>query len=288
MKKADDLKNTHESSNIKNYYEILNLEKNASAKDVREAYYRLKNTYSDGNQALYSLMGEDDIDDSMGDILEAYQILVTSESRLKYDQKLIDSGLVGRKELRRDLHEESSQRLQGAVSYRDENSDEVRLRKPRRKNDPGSQVVKNWKEKSIARYKDINQDEQEYSDHAIVSEIFETKNITRKISAPDATKQEVQEKVKELIADGDPSDGVLYKKIRQLVGVSKEEMQDHIKISIGYIEHLEANKFELLPQAIYVKGFMRSYLRFLGVEEYDRLVKAYLERMKDWQAKKKS
>ena len=70
--------------------------------------------------------------------------------------------------------------------------------------------------------------------------------------------------------------------------LQKEEMQDHIKISIGYIEHLEANKFELLPLAIYVKGFMRSYLRFLGVEEYDRLVKTYLERMKDWQAKKKS
>lgn len=88
-----------ESDELKDYYEILNLEKNASNSDIRQSYFRLKNTYSHSNQALYSLLEEDDLQDSLGEIREAYDVLIEPESRLTYDQQLVLSGLAKQSDL---------------------------------------------------------------------------------------------------------------------------------------------------------------------------------------------
>jgi cytoskeleton protein RodZ len=59
-------------------------------------------------------------------------------------------------------------------------------------------------------------------------------------------------------------------------------------VSIGYLRAIESNRFDRLPQAVYVKGFLRSYFRYLGVPEAEKLIAAYSQRLIDWQASKKS
>ena len=71
-----------------NYYEILEVEAGASRLKVREAYIRLKNTYSPANQALYSLMGESDTRKALEILEEAYRVLDDSILRSDYDSRL--------------------------------------------------------------------------------------------------------------------------------------------------------------------------------------------------------
>ena len=43
-----------------------------------------------------------------------------------------------------------------------------------------------------------------------------------------------------------------------------------------------------LPQAVYVKGFLRSYFRYLSVPDAEKLVSAFSARLSDWQANRKA
>ena len=52
------------------FYEILEIGSDASKLQIREAFIRLKNTYSHGNQALYSLISEQDARESLDGLEE--------------------------------------------------------------------------------------------------------------------------------------------------------------------------------------------------------------------------
>ena len=278
---------------LKDYYDVLNVEKNASFKEIREAFFRLKNTYNCNNQALYSLLEHDDLEESVEDINEAYSILSNPETRLAYDRDLVESKLATESEIRGDIamniavnktSPSGSSRLgASATTWGQEHPPDLSFGK-----EFGG---------AHSFQEEINRNSDKKSGFSEVNSSFVVTprrryglagNVVRKAIAPAALETDIQEKVSELITDGDLGDGSLYKRIRQLVGVSKEEMQDHIKISIGYIDNLEENRFDLLPQPVYVKGFLKSYLRFLGVSACDDLIKAYAERLNDWIEKKSS
>lgn len=58
--------------------------------------------------------------------------------------------------------------------------------------------------------------------------------------------------------------------------VSLEQISRSTKIGTRLLKALEEGQFELLPGGIFNKGFVRSYARFLGLNE-DKLVADYLE-----------
>ena len=87
--------------------------------------------------------------------------------------------------------------------------------------------------------------------------------------------------------DGDVADGSMLMKLRELAGVTQNEIQERTKISLEYIRGMENNRFDRLPQVVYVKGFMRSYLRYLNVPNLEKIVSAYAARLEAWQAGQK-
>ena len=87
----------------------------------------------------------------------------------------------------------------------------------------------------------------------------------------------------ELLKESDLGDGVTLQRLRELCEVSEAEMQDRTKISLEYIRSIESNRFERLPQAVYVKGFIRSYLRYLGVKDEEAIIQAFAARLSAWQ-----
>lgn len=276
---------------MKDYYEVLQVEKNATFKEIREAYFRLKNTYDSNNQALYSLLEEGDLEESLDDINQAYAVIGNEASRVAYDRDLVAANLATEAQLCPDiyvdcvgnkLHSSGPSRASGAsaAGWEDDYHD-MGFGK-------GIDGAHSFQEelgrgqRPRANYGDMGLHANPTRRYGVIN------NSVRKAIAPAALDSDIQEKVSQAIEDGDLGDGNLYKRIRQIVGVSKEEMQDHIKISIGYIDHLEENRFDLLPQPVYVKGFLKSYLRFLGVSACEHLVKAYAERLDDWIEKKSS
>lgn len=62
---------------------------------------------------------------------------------------------------------------------------------------------------------------------------------------------------------------------RELRGVSLREISDATKISMRYLEALENGDASHLPAAVFVRGFVREYSRYLGLDA-DEMVDRYV------------
>jgi len=61
--------------------------------------------------------------------------------------------------------------------------------------------------------------------------------------------------------------GKILKEAREARGLTLEEVEDSIKIRTKYIQAMEEEHFEILPGGpVYVRGFLKNYGRFLGLE----------------------
>ena len=69
-----------------NYYEILEVQTDATPAQIEQAYIRAKNAYSGDSVALYSLISKDDCNEFLGQIEEAYSVLGFPEKRREYDR----------------------------------------------------------------------------------------------------------------------------------------------------------------------------------------------------------
>lgn len=61
--------------------------------------------------------------------------------------------------------------------------------------------------------------------------------------------------------------GEKLKRIREDMRISLAEIAKSTKVKQGYLEKIEAGDFENLPPDVYVKGFLKSYAGYLGVNE---------------------
>ena len=121
-------------------------------------------------------------------------------------------------------------------------------------------------------------------------EVIQTSRSTLKVTRTHANgshNNELQEKLTAAMEDGDIGDGSILVRLREVAGVSQQEIQERTKISLEYIRGMENNRFDRLPQVVYVKGFMRSYLRYLNVPGLEKIVTAYAARLEAWQAGQK-
>jgi len=70
--------------------------------------------------------------------------------------------------------------------------------------------------------------------------------------------------------------GAYLRRCREALGFSLAEMTERTRIRV--LDHIEGERFELLPPEPYLKGYLLSYGQELGVPELARLVASYLER----------
>lgn len=62
---------------------------------------------------------------------------------------------------------------------------------------------------------------------------------------------------------------------REMREISLRDIAERTKISLRYLEAMEADRFELLPAPIFAKGFLREYARYVGLSP-DDVVNHYL------------
>lgn len=242
-----------------NYYQILDVDVGASRLEIREAYLRLKNTYGSGaGGALYSLISEDEARENLQRVEEAFRILNDDTKRREFDEGL---GLANGRTMS-DITIESSSEIDLAVE---------RISFIRSQANPQNEP---WKTETVLS-RDLLSKTAAQRPSATLPAI--------KTRATGVSQEEIQAKFREIVQSGDGGDGDLYKRLREAAAVSENEMQDRTKVSIGYLKAIESNRFERLPQAVYVKGFLRSYFRYLNIPDAERLVNAYGMRLHDWQ-----
>lgn len=65
--------------------------------------------------------------------------------------------------------------------------------------------------------------------------------------------------------------GEKLRKAREAKGLSLEQVEEATKIVRSYLQALEDEEFERLPAPVYVKGFLRNYASYLGLDAQEVL-----------------
>lgn len=60
--------------------------------------------------------------------------------------------------------------------------------------------------------------------------------------------------------------GRILRQARSEQGLSLEEVQEATRIRERYLDALEKDNYEVLPAAVYVRGFLKTYANFLGLD----------------------
>jgi cytoskeleton protein RodZ len=80
---------------------------------------------------------------------------------------------------------------------------------------------------------------------------------------------------KEAVPTDSGSFGDWLRRQRELREISLRDIAERTKISLRYLEAMEADRFDLLPAPIFAKGFLREYARYVGLSP-DDVVNHYL------------
>jgi curved DNA-binding protein CbpA len=75
-------------------------------------------------------------------------------------------------------------------------------------------------------------------------------------------------------------DGTALRRYRLSRGVELEEIASATKIRESCLERLEANCYHELPAAVYVRGFLKEYARFLRLDP-TRVADSYMRRLRE-------
>lgn len=70
--------------------------------------------------------------------------------------------------------------------------------------------------------------------------------------------------------------GQELKRERELRGISLKEIADSTKINIRFLRALEEDRFDMLPEKFFTRGIIRTYAKYLGLEEQS-VLNTYLE-----------
>jgi DnaJ-class molecular chaperone len=75
--------------------------------------------------------------------------------------------------------------------------------------------------------------------------------------------------------------GADLKKIRNELTVPLEHIAQETKIRIDYLRGIEEDKVDALPAAVFLKGFIKAYLKCLCLEQVDEICMRYMNTLAD-------
>lgn len=81
-----------------------------------------------------------------------------------------------------------------------------------------------------------------------------------------------------------PLTGSSLRKIREKAGIDLNEISKELKLRMELLKSVEDERFEALPEAIYLKVHLKSYAAFLGLDPV-RVADEYLRRYRAWKEK---
>ncbi|HCM1501861.1 TPA: cytoskeleton protein RodZ [Vibrio parahaemolyticus] len=79
--------------------------------------------------------------------------------------------------------------------------------------------------------------------------------------------------------------GTLLKNKRESLGMTQKQVADRLRLRVSVIEDIENNRFESQQVATFTRGYLRSYAKFVGLDE--KVVLVALEQTADVKPKEK-
>ncbi len=238
------------------YYEILELQPGASPQEIRNAYVRLKSTYGKDSAALYSIMDSSETLKLLQDIEEAFRILSHPEKRQAYDHQS------GYEEIKLQPHQPAPRFA--VANDRKPFADVVSIDRLPPMED--SAVTENL---LLAPVTDFTSSS--HIDAGIQAPLS---------SLPSSEKPTSPEEVTDLdhkIQEEKDWRGSFLREIRESRRISIEELAEYTKISKNYLKAIEAEDYEALPAAVFVRGFLLQLARRLQMPA-EKVAATYLAR----------
>jgi flagellar biosynthesis protein FlhG len=81
-------------------------------------------------------------------------------------------------------------------------------------------------------------------------------------------------------------DGPRIARLRERRGIELDEVAGVTKVNPSYLRFIEEERFEDLPAAVYVRGFVKCYARCLGLDP-DRVARSYMRRYEERSSKRR-
>jgi curved DNA-binding protein CbpA len=75
--------------------------------------------------------------------------------------------------------------------------------------------------------------------------------------------------------------GEALRRLRERAGVELHDIELSTKISAQHLRNMEEENFEKLPETVFVRGYLKSYARHLGLDA-DKVANDYMARYADW------
>lgn len=226
-----------------NYYEILEVSVDATKKEIIDAYHRAKSIYGENSLATYTLYSSAESTKMLSLVEEAYGVLTNKEKREYYDTE----------------HGINRSRSIVKIAF----------------NRPG-EMRRTFVETPKFSSGDKNEQEHSKSIKSIrpILAISRNDNIT---STPEfKASEEMETKIKtEAVYSG-----AFLREVREYKNLTIDYVSQKTKVSAFYIECMEREDFEDLPSRVYIRGFIDSYARLLGLPVF-KVINAYLKRFDD-------
>ena len=86
--------------------------------------------------------------------------------------------------------------------------------------------------------------------------------------------------------EGGEFDGARLARVRERRGIELDEVAGVTKVNPSYLRFIEEERFDDLPAAVYVRGFVKCYARCLGLDP-DRVARSYMRRYEERSSKRR-
>jgi len=202
-----------------NYYEILDINPNVSAMEIRSAYNNALQMYQPDSLVSYSFFSQEERNKILSRLEKAYSTLINEAQRANYDNELNPQGTT------RDA--EKSTITKKPVNIFDINRQKFNSAP--------------WKNNNAELKMKISQNKN-------IAEIL----LRQEIRGPD------------------------LRAIRNELGIAIETIHKETKIRLDYLNYIEEDKREKLPAEVFLKGFIKAYLKSLCIEPADEISIRYI------------
>lgn len=240
----------------KNYYDVLEVSATSTLHEIHNAYIRSKNAYSGDSAALYSLMSNDECENILGQIEEAYSIIGVAEKRREYDQA-------------RGFNQ----------NHTPEGFTEELLSRPNyapQKNLHDLSSASNEHEEAL-KEKALRDEFQHKQEHSVKSQTEVSKiQAVNKFGLSFVKDEQFEQEIENTTQ----YTGSFLTKVREYKKVTIERMAEMTKISKTYIRNIEADEFSKLPADVYTRGFVYQYAKCLKLNP-DLVATSYIQHLRE-------
>lgn len=257
-------------SELKNYYEVLEIPSTARSEEIYHSYQRAKSAYSSDSLALYSLMSPEECRNVLELVEEAYSILSDPMKRKRYDEA---------RGINREFNAMNYNALADRVPQRNEIRNEARHEIfPSTHANPVSTMLRD--EFTIGSTQNSAPTTGNLSPRQEQTLSNTTTNVTKLVTQKRfALDYVINAEFEKEIEDATEFTGDFLRKIREYKSVDLERLSDMTKVSRLYLQGIESEDYDKLPASVYVRGFVFQYAKCLKLKP-EVVANSYVARMK--------